>query len=121
MIINGGTIIATGREYSAGIGGASYDPDFGNGGNITITGGYVTATGSDGVPSIGGGYKAGSDGSLMLSFVDVLDSNTTLGSKGKYIINGVPIADMISVPADMHYTSADIAALQRTFEANGTA
>lgn len=110
MIINGGTIIATGREYSAGIGGASYDPDFGNGGNITITGGYVTATGSDGVPSIGGGYKAGSDGSLMLSSADVLDSNTTLGSKGKYIINGVPIADMISVPADMHYTSADMAA-----------
>lgn len=83
MIINGGTIIATGREYSAGIGGASYDPDFGNGGNITITGGYVTATGSDGVPSIGGGYKAGSDGSLMLSSADVLDSNTTLGLQRK--------------------------------------
>ncbi len=110
VVINGGTITAAGRDYSAGIGGASYAPNFGNGGNITISGGHVTATGSDGAPGIGGGKDADSDGSLTLSSADVLYNSTTLGSKGKYTINGVPTEDMISVPADMHYISADMAA-----------
>lgn len=40
----------------------------------------------------------------------MLDSNTILGSKGTYNIKSAPTADMISVPSDMHYTSADMAA-----------
>ena len=103
VVINGGTITAAGREWSAGIGGASYAPNFGNGGNITISGGHVTATGSDGAPGIGGGKDADSDGSLTLSSADVLYNSTTLGSKGKYTINGVPTEDMIVVP-ELVYT-----------------
>ena len=103
VVINGGTITAAGRGDSAGIGGASYDPNFGNGGNITITGGHVTATGSDGAPGIGGGKDADSDGSLTLSSADVLAENTTLGAKGTYTINGDPTEDMIVVP-ELVYT-----------------
>ena len=55
IVIEGGTINATGGLYGAGIGGAFY-----NGcGNITITGGTVTATGGKYAPGIGGGYKTG--------------------------------------------------------------
>ena len=55
--------------------------NFGNGGNITITGGHITATGSDGGPGIGGGKDADNDGSLTLGSADVLAENTTLGSR----------------------------------------
>ena len=118
VIINGGNITATGGSAgyaSAGIGGAAgnYTND-GNGGNITINGGKVTAKGGyDGVsnaPGIGGSTSAKSDGTLTISSADVLDSNTILSSKGTYTIKSAPTADMISVPSDMHYTSADMAA-----------
>lgn len=54
IIIEGGTITATGGRYDgyAGIGGG-YE---GTCGNITIKGGTVTATGSHWSPGIGGGY-----------------------------------------------------------------
>ena len=118
VIINGGNITATGGSAgyaSAGIGGAAGDnTNDGNGGNITINGGKVTAKGGyDGVsnaPGIGGSTSAKSDGTLTISSADVLDSNTILSSKGTYTIKSAPTADMISVPSDMHYTSADMAA-----------
>ena len=54
-----GKLIATGGDYGAGIGG----DDQGNGKNITITGGEVTAAGGgNGAAGIGGGsYKDGND------------------------------------------------------------
>ena len=54
IIIEGGTITATGGRYDgyAGIGGGYQ----GTCGNITIKGGTVTATGSQWSPGIGGGY-----------------------------------------------------------------
>ena len=118
VIINGGNITATGGSAgyaSAGIGGAAGDnTNDGNGGNITINGGKVTAKGGyNGVsnaPGIGGSTSAKSDGTLTISSADVLDSNTILSSKGTYTIKSAPTADMISVPSDMHYTSADMAA-----------
>ena len=122
VIINGGNITATGGSAgyaSAGIGGAAGDfTNDGKGGNITINGGKVVAKGgfdgiSDGIsdaPGIGGSTEASSDGLLTLSSANVLDSNTILGSKGTYNIKSAPTADMISVPSDMHYTSADMAA-----------
>ena len=48
-----GKLIATGGDYGAGIGGGKY----GNGNNITITGGEVTATGGISASGIGGGNK----------------------------------------------------------------
>lgn len=118
VIINGGNITATGGSAgyaSAGIGGAAGDfTNDGKGGNITINGGKVVAKGGfDGIsdaPGIGGSTEASSDGLLTLSSANVLDSNTILGSKGTYNIKSAPTADMISVPSDMHYTSADMAA-----------
>ena len=112
VIINGGNITATGGSRSAGIGGATGDnTNDGKGGNITINGGKVVANGGSDAPGIGGSTEASSDGLLTLSSANVLDSNTTLGSNnGTYYINSVPTADMISIPTDMHYTSADMAA-----------
>lgn len=52
IVINGGTIIATGGHDSAGIGSAGWG---GSCGNITIMGGNVTATGSGGADAIGCG------------------------------------------------------------------
>ena len=46
ITINGGSIIAHGFGYGAGIGGG----DFGSGGTITINGGTVTATTGEGLP-----------------------------------------------------------------------
>ena len=59
VVINGGTIAATGSGVCAGIGGA-YDDDNqtgGNGGTVTINGGTVTATG--GVSNVFGGAGIG--------------------------------------------------------------
>ena len=51
IIINGGTITATGGSYGAGIGGGRYSLS----GDITINGGHVTATGGTCGAGIGGG------------------------------------------------------------------
>ena len=53
IIINGGTVNATGGYNGAGIGGGQY----GNGGNITITSGNVNASGDAGGAGIGGGNR----------------------------------------------------------------
>ena len=52
IVIEGGTINATGGSNSAGIGAGN---GMGSCGDITITGGIVTATGGDGGAGIGGG------------------------------------------------------------------
>ena len=54
IIIEGGTITATGGQGAAGIGTGSG----GTSGDITITGGTVTATGGQGGAGIGGSYQA---------------------------------------------------------------
>jgi len=59
IIIEGGTVTATGGQDGAGIGGGgSYNvaSSHGNGSNITINGGTVTATGGRYGAGIGGGY-----------------------------------------------------------------
>ena len=56
IIINEGTVTATGGDYSAGIGsGWSYDGNPVSCGNITINGGTVTATSEHGRAGIGSG------------------------------------------------------------------
>ena len=54
IVIEGGTVTATGVNCGAGIGGSYYASC----GNITIEGGTVTATGGDDGAGIGGGYHA---------------------------------------------------------------
>ena len=51
IVINGGTINATGGNGGAGIGGCT----FANCGTITINGGNITAVGNDNAPGIGSG------------------------------------------------------------------
>lgn len=55
ITINSGTVLATGGNYSAGIGGGGNAGAGGSGGKITINGGTVTATGSTHAAGIGGG------------------------------------------------------------------
>lgn len=57
------SMVLNGDYYGAGIGGG----DGGKGGNVTITGGLVTAeSGHQGAPGIGAGRKGGDNGSLHL-------------------------------------------------------
>ena len=56
ITITGGTVTATGGRLAAGIGGGAQ----GTCGTITLSGGTITATGGDAAPGIGGGYKAAS-------------------------------------------------------------
>ena len=53
LVINGGTINATGGRYGAGLGGDIHNI---GGGSITINNGVVNATGGEGAAGIGGGY-----------------------------------------------------------------
>ena len=62
ITINGGNVIATGGSYGAGIGGGSES----NGGTITINGGIVIATGKDGGAGIGGG-GGGNGGTITIN------------------------------------------------------
>ena len=75
VTINGGTVIATGVDGGAGIGGGQKA----NGGDVTINGGDVTATGGESIdwstnpytvvgqaPGIGGGFSSNDNGTLNL-------------------------------------------------------
>ena len=56
ITITGGTVTATGGRYAAGIGGGAQ----GTCGTITLSGGTITATGGEAAPGIGGGVQAAS-------------------------------------------------------------
>ena len=58
IVIEGGTITATGGMWSAGIGGSFGQGEQKSCGNITISGGTITATGGENAAGIGGGYAA---------------------------------------------------------------
>ncbi|GAB6394114.1 MAG: Ig-like domain-containing protein [Bacteroidales bacterium] len=62
ITIAGGTVTATGGQYGAGIGGGR----LGNGGNITVTGGTITATNGSFAAGIGGGHE-GSGGNITVT------------------------------------------------------
>ncbi len=55
IVINGGTIYATGGQFAPGIGAGA---DSGKTGNITINGGDITATGGEGAAGIGAGTNS---------------------------------------------------------------
>ena len=62
IVINGGTITATGGEDSAGIGSSKKAA-----GDITINGGIVTANGGWGAAGIGSGYCKASCGNITIT------------------------------------------------------
>ena len=62
IVINGGTIIATGGENAAGIGSGMLHEC----GDITINGGTITANGGEDAAGIGGGYD-GSCGNITIN------------------------------------------------------
>ncbi|MBR5394741.1 MAG: hypothetical protein IK144_06605 [Bacteroidaceae bacterium] len=91
IVINGGTINATGGWASASIGG-----NFITGcGNITITGGTVNATGSLAAAGIGGGWVAScgdiaiTGGTINATGGDYINSDAT-GNDGGPAIGGSP-------------------------------
>ena len=91
IVINGGTINATGGWASASIGG-----NFLTGcGNITITGGTVNATGSFAAAGIGGGWVAScgdiaiTGGTINATGGDYINSDAT-GNDGGPAIGGSP-------------------------------
>ena len=70
IVIEGGTITATGGQTTAGIGGG-YSTSCGN---ILIKGGTITANGGDYGAGIGSGRK-GSCGSITITYVEKLTAN----------------------------------------------
>ena len=62
VTINGGIVMAMAGVEAAGIGGGYY----GNGGTVTINGGAVTAIGADGGAGIGGGWS-GAGGTVTIN------------------------------------------------------
>lgn len=110
--IRGGNItLSNSAGSNSTIGGAGTLYKYGDGGNITITGGKVTATKSSGF-GIGGAVYGntlkGNGGTLTISSADVLGTDTTIASNVNCCITTNPTADMISVPTDLKYTSDDM-------------
>ena len=64
IIINSGTVNATGAAWAAGIGGDSCNS---SGGSITINGGIVNATGNGGGAGIGGGLYGAAAGTIVIN------------------------------------------------------
>ena len=81
IIIEGGTITATGGQYAAAIGSGG---NGGSCGNITISGGSVTATGGANGAGIGSGY-AGSCGNITITS----DVTSVTATKGDYATNNI--------------------------------
>ena len=67
ITINGGTVTATGGTYGAGIGSGGDGDDYASCGNITISGGTVEATGGKGAAGIGGGRNNGACGTITIT------------------------------------------------------
>lgn len=97
IIINGGTVTATGGQSAAGIGGGYH----GNGGTVAINGGIVTAIGgflgNYGGAGIGGGADEGNGGTVTINGGTVTANGGNLaagigggwyGTGGTVTING---------------------------------
>lgn len=86
ITIQGGTIIATGGSFGAGIGGGLRGDAF----NITISGGIVTATGGERGAGIGGGYLgSGSDITIQGGSVKTIPGKAFAGEDASSIGGGV--------------------------------
>jgi hypothetical protein len=79
LIIESGTVQATGGNYGAGIGGGG--GSVGNGGNITISGGIVEASGGGYGAGIGGGFQ-GAGGTITISGTANVTANSTSTGAG---------------------------------------
>ena len=75
IVINGGTIIATGSGNGAGIGGSTYSTC----GDITINGGTITATGAGEAAGIGSAYISSYCGAVTIT-TGVTSVTATKGS-----------------------------------------
>ena len=76
LVIESGTVIATGGQRGAGIGGGY----LGGGGTVTINGGTVNATGGDFSAGIGGGYLG--DGGAVTINGGMVNANGGMGGAG---------------------------------------
>lgn len=80
IVINGGTITATGGDSAAGIGGG---PDT-SCGDITINGGTITATGYNGAAGIGSGRNTGVQSKTSCGNITIANTVTKVtATKGK--------------------------------------
>ena len=82
IIINGGTITATGGLYAAGIGCGGTNTGSPSCGDITINGGTITANGGSRGAGIGAGFTNGSCGNITISGGTVEASGGNNGGAG---------------------------------------
>jgi hypothetical protein len=82
ITINGGTVTATGGTYGAGIGCGAAGENQGSCGNITISGGTVEATGGENAAGIGGGSTNGVCGTITIT-KGVTSVKATKGNGGE--------------------------------------
>ena len=109
VVILDGTIKATGKHSSAGIGGSND----GQNGSITIKGGFVTAIGNGGAAGIGGGYSSGSgeNSAITITGGTVIaegGENAPAIGGGLYSVNNVIKIGGGNITAKGGYASAGI-------------
>jgi len=114
IIIESGTITATGGAYSAGIGGGNMS----NCGTITIRGGSVTATGGSEGTGIGSGADSSNCGAITISggTINATSGNNAAGiggSCGNITITGGTVTatgkiDGAGIGSSAHKTCGDI-------------
>ena len=93
LIIESGTIVATGSGDGAGVGGGRG----GNGGNIIINGGTVTATGFLFAAGMGGGI-GGSGGNVIINGGFVTATSTTIATVTPETGAGIGAGSNIGLP-----------------------
>lgn len=109
VVILDGTIKATGKHSSAGIGGSND----GQNGSITIKGGFVTAIGNGGAAGIGGGYSSGSGENSVITITGGTviaegGENAPAIGGGLYSVNNVIKIGGGNITAKGGYASAGI-------------
>ncbi len=104
VIINSGTVTATGKNGGAGIGGGSfYNSSTGGGGSVIINGGTVTANGNSKGSDIGGGQK-NTNGICILLGGTVTATNGKIGVDSGIKVNedgNLEVYGDLILPADI--------------------
>lgn len=87
--IEGGTIIASGNDYGAGIGSGYADDATASCGDITITGGTVTATGGTNAAGIGSGCGSGGRGPNTCDAITITSPATVTATAGEHCTHSI--------------------------------
>ena len=110
IVIEGGTITATGGHYAAGIGSGQN----GSCGNITISGGTVTATGGSNAAGIGSGYACSSTTTVKASCGNITITGGTVIATGNKNAAGIGCGIGDSHQGDIDYSTCGDITIART-------